>query len=123
MNLSIITGRIVGDIEYKTTKSDKKLATFQLGFGELYKSGDELRRNRMYVKVICWERTAEIVNSVAQKGDNVMVCGKLTQEKWETKGGQKRYQVAIVAFTVQVFADKPSYVEAESQEYNPNDPF
>ena len=47
--------------------------------------------------MIAWGSLGENVAEACQKGERVIVVGRLDQRSWETEGGDKRSKVEIVA--------------------------
>lgn len=54
-----------------------------------------------------WNKTGELVLQYCKKGRQVLVCGRLKQERWESQEGQKRSKVKIVADNIQFLGAKP----------------
>ena len=52
-----------------------------------------------------WGRTAEVAAEYLSKGSNVLVEGRLKQEKWEHEG-QKRSKVKIICEKMQMLGSK-----------------
>jgi single-strand DNA-binding protein len=50
-----------------------------------------------FFDVTCWRDLAEHVAESVGKGNRVVVYGRLDQNTWETKDGDKRSKVRIVA--------------------------
>lgn len=46
--------------------------------------------------MIAWNKTAEIIEKYVQKGNEIMIEGKLTSRSYETKEGEKRYITEVV---------------------------
>jgi single-strand DNA-binding protein len=53
-----------------------------------------------------WNKTGDLVMQYCKKGRQVLVLGRLKQERWE-KDGQKRSKVKIIADNVQFLGAKP----------------
>jgi len=57
-------------------------------------------RETMWFGITCWRALAENVAASLQKGDRVVVTGKLVAHTWETEQGEKRSGLEIEASTV-----------------------
>jgi single-strand DNA-binding protein len=57
-------------------------------------------RETMWFTITCWRALAENVAASLQKGDRVVVTGKLGVNSWETEQGEKRSGLEIDAATV-----------------------
>lgn len=93
-NVTVLSGRSTKDVELKTTEGGTNLATISLAVNH----SDDLTS---YFEVVCFGRTAENVAKYVKKGRQVVVSGRLQQRKWQTKEGENRYSVEIIANQVQ----------------------
>lgn len=94
INSVTIVGRSTKDVELKTTTGGTNLATISLAVNHL----DDLTS---YFDVVCFGKTAENVAKYVKKGRQVVVSGRLQRRKWQTKEGENRYSVEIIANQVQ----------------------
>lgn len=93
-NVTVLSGRSTKDVELKTTASGTSLATISLAVNH----GKE---EVSYFDVVCFGKTAENVSKYVQKGKQVIVSGRLQRRKWQTKEGESRYSVEVIANQVQ----------------------
>lgn len=93
-NTVVLVGRSTKDVELKTTTGGTNLATISLAVNHT----DDLTS---YFDVVCFGRTAENVAKYVKKGKQVIVSGRLQRRKWQTKDGENRYAVEIIANQVQ----------------------
>lgn len=54
-----------------------------------------------FFDVTVWGKTAESVANYKQKGDPILVHGRLRHERWENEAGESRSKVKVVAETIQ----------------------
>lgn len=54
-----------------------------------------------YVRVIAWRTLAEKINESLQKGDLVVIEGRLTSRSYETQDGQRRKTVEVDASAIE----------------------
>ena len=81
----------------KSFGSEKKLANFSLATKEVYYSKDGERiTDTQWHNIVCWNKTAEIAEKYLDKGSEIAIEGKLTNESWEDKDGNKRYMTKVV---------------------------
>lgn len=95
-NSVTVVGSLQGDPELSFTKSGKALA--KITVRDTVTVGDE--RTYHYYDVTLWNDLAEHVAASLEKGDRVIVVGKLEQQKWEDQEGKKHSKVALVAWNV-----------------------
>lgn len=73
-----------------------------------------------------WNKTGELVMQYCKKGRQVLVCGRLQQDRWE-KDGVKRSKIKVVADNIQFLGSKPEGEEqaapAEAGIGDPDAPF
>lgn len=77
----VLVGRLGRDPELQYTDDGRAMCTFSLGVN--YFSGGEKRT--LWMRVLCFEKTAENVNKFLAKGRACLVDGKLSADK-ETGG-------------------------------------
>lgn len=93
-NVTVLSGRSTKDVELKTTASGTNLATISLAVNH----GKE---EVSYFDIVCFAKTAENVAKYVKKGRQLIVSGHLQRRKWQTKDGENRYAVEIIANQVQ----------------------
>lgn len=99
-----LVGRLTRDPELTYTPSGTAVCKFGLAVNDSY-GRDEGRKDIVYFfDVIAWGRQAETCSQYITKGQQVAVSGKLQQDRWENKEGQKRNKVKISAQSVQFLA-------------------
>jgi single-strand DNA-binding protein len=97
-NKVIELGNIVRDPEIKYSANGVAIANFTLAVNNRYKKGDEMKEDVVYVDVTCFNKQAESVGEYCQKGDTVLIDGRLTQSNWEDREtGQKRSKLGVTA--------------------------
>ena len=75
--------------------------------------GGERRQETHFFTVVVWGKQAESCGEYLDKGSQVMVEGRLQTREWETKDGQKRNVVEVVAERVQ-FLGRPKAAGTQS---------
>lgn len=96
VNSATIGGNIVRDPELRATKSGKSVTNFTVAVNNSY--GE--REDTAFIKITAWGKTAENVAEYKQKGDPVIVEGRITQEQWEMDDGTKREKTGVTAYRV-----------------------
>lgn len=92
-NRVIQGGRLVADPEKTTTKSGHTLVKFTIAVNRVGKDKDVAD----FFDVEAWRETGDYVAAYQQKGNRVLVEGRLKQQRWENSDGQKRSRIVIVA--------------------------
>jgi single-strand DNA-binding protein len=76
--------------------------------------GGERREETCFLTVVVWGKQAEASAQYLDKGSPVMVEGRLQTRDWETKDGQRRNVVEVVAERVQ-FLGRPKAAGPSSE--------
>tara|TARA_R100000951_G_scaffold116724_1_gene130153 strand:- start:3442 stop:3822 length:381 start_codon:yes stop_codon:yes gene_type:complete len=111
MNKVILKGRLGQDWELVTTTNDVSVAKTSLATSEKYKDKETTHWHRL----VAWNKTAEIVSQYTNKGDEILIEGKVTYNEWEDKEGNKRKTTEIIVERFHFIGGKlaaPEKVEA-----------
>lgn len=82
--------------EVKNTESGKKLAKFSIATNETYKnSKGEKITDTQWHNVVAWGSLAELAEKYLAKGSEVAIEGKLMNNVYTDKDGNKRYNTEI----------------------------
>jgi single-strand DNA-binding protein len=93
-----LIGRLGAQPEVTTFETGKTLARFTLATNESYKDKNgQWHDNTQWHTINAWGRIAERVKKALNKGQEVIVEGKLVHQTYETKTGEKRYGTIIEA--------------------------
>ncbi len=96
-NRVILMGNLTRDPELRYTPGGAAVSEFGLALNESYtnKQTGQKTEKVHFIDITCWGRTAEIAAEYLKKGSPVHIEGKLTQDRWEDQGGQKRSKVKV----------------------------
>lgn len=89
-----ITGNVGKVNEPRTTKSGKLMVTFSVA-STLKKDGQEPQTT--WVDVLCFDEQAEVVSKGIDKGDRVVVTGRLAMETYSKKDGTQGASLTLIA--------------------------
>lgn len=104
-NQSTLVGHLGRDPELRYTPSGKAVCNFSIAVNEGYTGRDGNKQDEtLWMRVNCWEKTAENAAKYLKKGDPVLVSGKLKMNKFKDKDGNDRESVELTAFTVTFLA-------------------
>lgn len=91
-----LIGRLGAQPEIVTFDSGRTLARFSLATNENYKNKDgEWQENTQWHNITAWGKTADLVAKLLEKGQEVLVEGRIVNNAYETKDGEKRYGTSI----------------------------
>lgn len=118
-NRAFLMGHVGGEVRTKEFGSGAKVADFSLATTEKWKKDGEWQEETTWHNVKGWRFAADAIEKL-EKGDLVLVEGKITSESWE-KDGQKRSKTVIVADKVHFLRHKNGHGEATQGSGSPDD--
>ncbi len=90
MNQCFLTGNLGADPEMRYSNAGDPIATFNLAF--------RLSKDKTgWVKVVCFNKTAEVAETYLHKGAKVLILATLDQNRWETEDGQQKNIIQLIA--------------------------
>ncbi|MFC1576360.1 single-stranded DNA-binding protein [Candidatus Omnitrophota bacterium] len=108
LNKVLLIGNITRDPELRYVPSGTAVSTFDLAINRVYTTpSGEKKEETSFVRVVVWGRRAEVCAEYLAKGSPVFVEGRLRSRSWETKDGQKRNTIEVVAANVQFLRMSP----------------
>lgn len=102
LNKVFIIGRMVRDPELKTLPAGTSVAKFSVATNHVYtdKSGAK-QETAQFHNCVVFGRLAETVSQFLQKGQEVMIEGRIQTNSWDKKDGTKGYMTEIICERVQ----------------------
>ena len=99
INRVVLMGRLVADPELKTTNTGISVTSFRIAVDRSYvKAGAE--RQADFFDIVAWRSSAEFVCRNFTKGSLIAVDGQLQSRQYQTKDGQNRTAIEVVADNV-----------------------
>jgi len=98
-----LTGFAGMDAEVREIRKGVKFASFRMATSEGYKNRNgEWVNSTSWHNIVLWNDGADKAAEAVKKGSRVSVVGKINYRAYETKDGQKRIAVEIVASNIDV---------------------
>ena len=95
-NKVILAGHIVRDPETRFTSGNSIVTSWTIATSRKWKSADNLQREETaFVDCEAWGQRGEFVVNHFVKGQAMLVEGRLKQDNWEDKDGNKRSKLKI----------------------------
>lgn len=91
MITATITGNVGKNPEAKTTQSGKLMTRFSVA------STEKKEGPTTWVDVVCFDEQADVVTQSVQKGDRVVVTGRMALETFQKKDGSQGFSLRLVA--------------------------
>src|SRR4029453_298984 len=96
-NTVTLVGNITRDPELRFTQSGQAVASFGLAVNRRFQQNGEWQERVSFFNITCWGQLGENTASSLTKGARVIVNGRLEQREYETREGEKRNVVEVVA--------------------------
>jgi len=107
LNQVMIIGNLTRDAELRYTPSGSAVARFSVAVNERYRNRSGVDQERThYVDVNVWRELAEACGELA-KGDPVFVIGRLVNDSWTDRDGNRRYTTRIEGSRVEYLTRGP----------------
>lgn len=116
LNKVFLMGNLTRPPELRYTPGGTPVADLRLAVNRAYTTqSGEKRQDTCFLTVVVWGRQAESCGEYLDKGSPVLVEGRLQTRDWETKDGQRRNVVEVVADRVQFMGRGKAAAPAESE--------
>ena len=119
MNKSILMGRLTRDPEVRYSQNDSSMAIakFSLAVDRRYKKqGDEVTAD--FFNCTAFGKQAEFVEKYLKKGTKVVVTGRIQNDNYTNKDGQKVYSVQVIVEEMELAESKAAATGQGEQEDN-----
>jgi single-strand DNA-binding protein len=91
-----LAGHLCGDPELKYTANKMAVAKFALAVNRRYRTKDgEQKEETAFIACTVWGQPAEYAAQHSGKGRAALVEGRLMQETWTGKDGERREKLAV----------------------------
>ena len=114
MNKVILMGNLTSKPELKTTSSGKNYTRFTLAV-------KRDKDNTDFINCVSWGKQGEFITNYFDKGQSMLICGRIQTGSYDDKDGNKRHTTDIVVGEVKFVGGKKE-IKKETKEYN-EDPF
>src|ERR1044071_5274596 len=109
-NKVILLGNLTRDPELRYTPQGSAVCEFALALNYQYtnKQTGQKVEEVSFIDIVAWGKTGEICAEYLKKGRQVMVEGRLKQDRWEAQDGKKMSRVRGTPETVQFVGSRPA---------------
>ena len=112
-NRIILIGNLTRDPEVRYTPGGTPVATISIAVNSKYKQGDDTKEEVLFINAVVFGKQAESCGRYLNKGNPVLVEGRLRERKWEAEGVQKS-KFEVVANNVR-FLPRPAAAGGREQ--------
>ncbi len=102
-----LIGNLGNAPEVKTTESGKKLARFSVATNESYRNakGEKVTETTWH-NLVAWGKVAELAEKYLTKGKEVAIEGKLINNSYTDKDGNKKYSTEVQVTEILMLGSK-----------------
>jgi single-strand DNA-binding protein len=102
-----LIGRLGVEPEIVNMESGRKLARFTLATNENYKNKNgDWQSITQWHTINAWGKLAELVQKILTKGQEIAVEGRLVNQSYDNKNGEKRFTTIVEASEFLVLTPK-----------------
>lgn len=110
-------GRFVETPELKHTSSDVPYSRFSLAWSEKYRDNE----STCFLRCVAYRKNAEFISKYFNKGDMVLVEGKLLTSKYEEQNGNKKSSTNLLIDKVHFCGSNSKKKEDLSENFDDSD--
>jgi single-strand DNA-binding protein len=120
-----IDGRLVADPELRFTQGGKAVCSLRVAASDSKKddNGNWETTEQIFVGVSLWEAEGEAAAEALQKGDQVLVSGRIFQREYEASNSEKRTSLEVKFPTVAKKVSAPRATRSTTSAPAASDPW
>ncbi len=119
LNNFTIVGRLTKPIEVQETQSGTEVAKFSIAVNEKYGKVE----HTSFFNCVSFGKQAGILSKYVSKGDRIALSGKLKQNRWESKTGEKRQGVDLIIRDFMFLSNKSESSQESTPDLPESNPF
>ena len=96
-NSVTLVGNITRDPELRFTQGGRGVASFGLAVNRRYQQNGEWQEEVSFFNVVAWGDLGENAAASLNKGNRIVVTGRLQQRSYDTREGEKRSVTEVIA--------------------------
>ena len=96
-NSVTLVGNLTRDPELRYTTGGRGVASFGLAVNRRYQQNGEWQEQTSFFNITAWGDLGENLAASVTKGSRVIVTGRLQQREYQTKDGENRTIVEVIA--------------------------
>lgn len=94
-NKAILMGRIVNDLELKTTPSGVSVLSFRIAVDRRFQTKGEEKKTD-FLNIVAWRNEAQFISRYFAKGRMILIEGEIQTRSYQDKNGNTAYVTEIV---------------------------
>ena len=117
VNVVAVSGNLTADVEFKQITTGNAVVHFTVAVNRKYRSTAGLKDEKCFVRVVAFGKIAELCNERLHKGSGCFIKGRLRQENWEDKEGQKQQRTLVCVEDIKFFEKGETVKERDGNHY------
>lgn len=114
LNKVLLIGNLTRDPELRYTPSGAAVCTFSVATNRYYVASDGNKKEETeFIKIVSWNKLAELCSQLLAKGRKVYVEGRLQTRNWETPDGQARQTTEVVIDDMRILDSRKDFEGGE----------
>ncbi len=110
LNKVLLIGNLTRDPELRYTPSGAAVCTFGIATNRYYVASDGNKKEETeFIKIVSWNKLAELCSQLLAKGRKVYVEGRLQTRSWETPDGQTKQTTEVVIDDMRILDSKRDF--------------
>jgi len=122
-NIVVQMGRVVADPMIRYTPSGTAVCNFSLANNDMYVSNGEKKESVNYYDCQAWGKLAEVMTEYCKKGQQIIIEGRLKQDRWDDQDGKKRSKIIINIDNFTFVGGKKTESNEPSESYDDEIPY
>ena len=94
-NKAIIMGRIVNDLELKTTPQGSSVVSFRVAVDRRFQNKGEEKKTDFF-NIVAWKNNADFICQYFSKGRMILIEGEIQTRQYQDKNGNTVYVTEII---------------------------
>ena len=116
-NKVILQGNLARDVEIRYSASGGAIGSSAIAVTKKFKKQDGTQGEKtLFIDIVAYGRTAEIMNNYLQKGSSVLIDGELELDQWTAQDGSKRSKHKVKIDNLQMLGSKDQTQNSNSHE-------
>ena len=117
LNKVMLIGNLTRDPELRYTPSGAAVCSFGIATNRFYVASDGNKKEETeFIKIVSWNKLAELCSQLLVKGRKVYVEGRLQTRSWETPDGQNKQTTEVVIDDMRILDSRKDSFPAGEEE-------
>lgn len=116
-NIAVLKGRLTRAAELKYTQAQKPFVNFSIAVNDSIKNSTtgEWESRPNFFDVTVWGKYGESTAKHLTKGREVLVAGRLRQERWQDQSGKTQSRIVIVSENLELLREPKGNTSSTAQ--------